>query len=108
MFAPVNATTTNGIYNAGFGKDVITDFTANMTNASHDFLELSLVHVRPRHDRRPRFQSGTAHNAAGGLVTVVQQGSNVLITLDPTDTITLNNVTLSVLKASATADIHFV
>jgi len=32
----------------------------------------------------------------------------VLIPLDPTDTITLNNVTLSVLKASATADIHFV
>jgi hypothetical protein len=39
---------------------------------------------------------------------VVQQGSNVLITLDPTDTITLNNVTLKMLQASATADIHFV
>ena len=41
MFAPVNPTTTNGIYNAGFGKDVITDFTANMTNASHDILSVA-------------------------------------------------------------------
>ena len=53
--------------------------------------------------------AGTAHNAAGGLVTVVQTqpGSPVVITLDPTDTITLNNVSLAVLKASAAADIHF-
>jgi hypothetical protein len=51
--------------------------------------------------------AGTAHNAAGGLVTVAQSGSSVVITLDPTDTITLNNVTLSVLKTGAAADIHF-
>ena len=107
VFAPVNATTTNGIYNAGFGRDVITDFTANMTNASHDFLQLSSSMFVPG-TTATALVNGTAHNAANGLVTVVQQGSNVLITLDPTDTITLNNVTLSVLKASATADIHFV
>jgi Ca2+-binding RTX toxin-like protein len=107
VFAPVNATTTNGIYNAGFGRDVITDFTANMTNASHDFLQLSSSMFLPG-TTPTALVNGTAQNFAGGPVTVVQQGSNVLITLDPTDTITLNNVTLSVLKASATAEINFV
>ena len=107
VFAPVNPTTTNGIYNAGFGNDVITDFTANMTNASHDILELSSSMFASGTTATALF-NGTAHNAANGPVTVVQQGSNVLITLDPTDTITLNNVTLKMLQASATADIHFV
>ncbi|WP_166298507.1 hypothetical protein [Bradyrhizobium sp. 2S1] len=92
---------------AGFGKDVITDFTANMTNANHDFLELSSS-MFAAGTTETALVNGAALNAAGGPVTVVQQGSNVLITLDPTDTITLNNVTLSMLKASATADIHFV
>jgi hypothetical protein len=50
---------------------------------------------------------GTAHNTAGGAVSVAQSGSNVVITVDPTDTITLNNVALSVLKTGAAADIHF-
>jgi hypothetical protein len=52
--------------------------------------------------------NGTAHNVAGGLVTVAQSGNNVVITLDPTDTITLNNVSLTLLKFSASSDIHFV
>jgi Ca2+-binding RTX toxin-like protein len=107
VFAPVNATTTNGIYNAGFGSDVITDFTANMTNASHDVLLFSSSMFAPG-TTAASLAGGTAQNAAGGLVTVVQSGSNVVITLDPTDTITLNNVTLSVLKTGAAADIHFV
>ena len=29
VFAPINPTTVNGVYNAGFGNDVITDFNAN-------------------------------------------------------------------------------
>jgi hypothetical protein len=108
VFAPVNPTTTNGIYAAGFGKDVITDFTANMTNVSHDVLLFSSSMFAPG-TTADALVAGTAHNAAGGLVTVVQTqpGSPVVITLDPTDTITLNNVSLAVLKASAAADIHF-
>ena len=107
VFAPVNPTTTNGIYAAGFGKDVITDFTANMNNANHDSLELSSSMFLPG-TTATALVNGTAHNAANGLVTVAQSGANVVITVDPTDTITLNNVSLSVLKIGAAADIHFV
>jgi Ca2+-binding RTX toxin-like protein len=108
VFAPFNPTTTNGIYHAGFGKDVITDFTANMTNTNHDVLLFSSSMFAPG-TTADALVAGTAHNAAGGLVTVVQTqpGSPVVITLDPTDTITLNNVSLAVLKTSAAADIHF-
>jgi hypothetical protein len=38
---------------------------------------------------------------------VVQSGANVVITVDPTDTITLNNVSLATLRTGAAADIHF-
>jgi Ca2+-binding RTX toxin-like protein len=107
VFAPVNPTTTNGIYNAGFGKDVITDFTANMNNASHDVLLFSSS-MFAAGTTADTLVGGTALNAAGGLVTVAQSGGSVVITVDPTDTITLNNVTLSVLKTGAAADIHFV
>jgi Ca2+-binding RTX toxin-like protein len=106
VFAPVNPTTTNGIFNAGFGKDVITDFTASMTNTSHDVLLFSSS-LFVAGTTASSLANGTAHNAAGGLVTVAQSGSNVVITLDPTDTITLNNVSLAVLKNSAAVDIHF-
>ena len=106
VFAPVNPTTTNGIYVAGFGNDVITDFTANMSNTSHDVLLLSSP-MFAAGTTADALLAGTAQNAAGGLVTVVQSGSNVVITVDPTDSITLNNVTLSVLKTGAAADIHF-
>ena len=105
VYAPINATTTNGIYNAGFGKDVITDFTAN--GNSHDVLEFSSS-MFAAGTTATALTNGTAHNVAGGLVTVVQSGSNVVITLDPTDTITLNSVTLSLLKSNAATDIHFV
>jgi lysophospholipid acyltransferase (LPLAT)-like uncharacterized protein len=53
----------------------------------------------------------TLHNAAGAAVTAVtavQSGANVLITIDPNSTITLNNVSLTTLRSSAAADIHFV
>ena len=107
VFAAVNPTTTNGIYNAGFGKDVITDFTANMNNANHDFLALGSS-MFAAGTTASALLGGTAHNAAGGLVTAVQSGTSVVITIDPTDTITLNNVMLSVLKTAAAADLHFV
>ena len=107
VFAPVNPTITNGIYSAGFGKDIITDFTANGGNSSHDILELS-ASLFAIGTTVTTLVNGTAHNAAGGIVNVAQSGTSVVITLDPTDTITLNNVTLSVLKTSAVVDIHFV
>ncbi|MGZ9089612.1 MAG: hypothetical protein ACXW3Q_13060 [Rhodoplanes sp.] len=50
----------------------------------------------------------TLHNTAGAAVTAVQSGANVLITIDPNSTITLNNVSLTTLRSSAAADIHFV
>ena len=109
MFAPVNPATTSGIYNAGFGKDVITDFTANMNNANHDILQLSSsMFAAGTTATAASLVAGTAHNVADGAVTVVQSGGNVVITIDPTDTITLNSVTLSALKLAAAADIHFV
>ncbi|MEH2526993.1 MULTISPECIES: hypothetical protein [unclassified Bradyrhizobium] len=107
VFAPVNPTTTNGVYAAGFGQDVITDFSANMNNSSHDVLLFSSSMFAPG-TTAAAFVNGTAQNAAGGLVSVVQSGNNVVISIDPTDTITLNNVSLSVLKSGAAVDIHFV
>jgi Ca2+-binding RTX toxin-like protein len=107
VFLPVNATITNGIYNAGFGKDVITDFTANVTNANHDFLSLASS-MFATGTTAASLLAGTAHNAAGGTVTAVQSAGNVVITIGPTDTITLNSVSLSALKLAAAADIHFV
>jgi Ca2+-binding RTX toxin-like protein len=105
VFAPVNPSTTNG-YSAGFGKDVITDFTASMTNTSHDVLNLASSMFAPGTTAAALF-NGTAHNAGGGLVSVVQSGTSVVMSIDQNDTITLNNVLLSVLKSSAAADIHF-
>jgi Ca2+-binding RTX toxin-like protein len=107
VFAPVNPSTTAGVYAAGFGNDVITNFTADMNNINHDTLSLS-ASMFATGTTAAALVGGTAHNAAGGLVTVVQSGSDVVMTLDPTDTITLNNVMLSVLKASAAADFHLV
>jgi Ca2+-binding RTX toxin-like protein len=104
VFAPINPTTTGGVYNAGFGNDVITDFT---TNGNNDVLLFSSS-MFAAGTTASALANGTAHNAAGGLVTVVQSGNNVVITLDPTDTITLNNVSLTLLKFSASSDIHFV
>ena len=107
VFAPVNPTNTGGVYNAGFGKDIITDFTANQNNANHDILQLS-ASMFAAGTTAASLAAGTAHNVAGGLVTVAQSGGSVVITVDPTDSITLNNVTLATLKTAAAADIHFV
>jgi Ca2+-binding RTX toxin-like protein len=105
VFAPVNPTTTGGIYNAGFGKDVITDFTT--TGSNNDVLLFSSS-MFAAGTTASSLANGTAHNVAGGLVTVAQSGNNVVITVDPTDTVTLNNVSLTLLKFSASSDIHFV
>ncbi|WGR69600.1 MULTISPECIES: hypothetical protein [unclassified Bradyrhizobium] len=107
VFAPINPTTVNGVYNAGFGSDVITDFNANALSSDHDVLQLS-ASMFAAGTTASAIANGTAHNAAGGLVTVVQSGSNVVITVDPTDTITLNSVSLTLLKLGATTDIHLV
>jgi serralysin len=107
VFKPINPTTNNGVYVAGFGTDVITAFTANMNNASHDILQLD-ASMFAGGTTAATLLAGTAHNAGSGTVTVAQSGANVVITVDPTDTITLNNVTLATLKTSAAADIHFV
>ncbi|MBR0843456.1 hypothetical protein JQ607_24935 [Bradyrhizobium liaoningense] len=107
VFAPINPTTVNGVYNAGFGNDVITDFNANPVSSDHDVLQLS-ASMFAAGTTASAIANGTAHNAAGGLVTVVQSGSNVVITVDPTDTITLNSVSLTLLKLGASTDIHLV
>jgi Ca2+-binding RTX toxin-like protein len=106
VFAPVNPTTANGVYVAGFGHDVLTDFVANAANISHDNLLLSSSMFAPG-TTAAALLGGTAQNAAGTVVAVVQSGANVVITVDPTDTITLNNVSLATLRAGAAADIHF-
>ena len=105
VFAPINPTTTGGVYNAGFGRDVITDYYDH--GGSSDDLQFSSS-MFAAGTTVSSLVNGTAHNAAGGLVTVVQSGNNVVITLDPTDTITLNNVKLTILKLVASSDIHFV
>ncbi|HSV25968.1 MAG TPA: hypothetical protein VLJ17_23445 [Xanthobacteraceae bacterium] len=107
-FAPVNPVSIPllGVYIAGFGNASITDFTADMTNANHDVLSLSASMFAPG-TTAAALVGGTAHNAAGGAVTVAQVGANVSIAVDLTDAIVLNNVSLAVLKAGAAADIHF-
>ncbi|MBR0842131.1 VCBS domain-containing protein [Bradyrhizobium liaoningense] len=107
VFAPVNPATVNGVYVAGFGHDVITGFLATGTNASHDVLELSSAMFADG-TSVSAIVNGTALNAAGASVSVAQQGSNVVITIDPTDSITLNNVSLATLKAGASVDFHLV
>jgi Ca2+-binding RTX toxin-like protein len=83
------------VFNAvGSGKDVISDFT--VTGNSHDVLELSAS----------LFVAGST--AASLLNTYAQQvGAHTVITLDANDTITLNNVSLTMLKQNL-ADIHLV
>jgi hypothetical protein len=107
VFAPINPTTTNGVYAAGFGQDVITNFMADPNNGNHDVLQFSSS-MFAAGTTASALAGGTAHNAAGGQISLLQQGSNVVITIDPTDTITLNNVSLSVLTAGAASDFHLV
>jgi hypothetical protein len=76
------------VFGTSFGKDVITDFQASNTN--HDTLQFS-------HNTFSSFAAVLAHAA--------QVGSDVVITADAFDTITLKNVQISSLQKH---DIHIV
>ena len=90
FFNPVNPTAGN----AGIGNDVITDF--RVSGSSHDVLELSTS----------MFAAGTT--AATLLNTYAHQlGAHTVLTIDASDSITLNNVNLTTLKLNL-ADIHLV
>jgi Ca2+-binding RTX toxin-like protein len=75
-------------FGGGFGKDVITDFAA--FGSAHDLIG---------------FQKNVFGNYAGVRVAAEQVGSNVEITVDASNTITLVNVQLAKLDAS---DFYFV
>ncbi len=108
VFAPINPSTGN----AGFGQDVVTDFTANGGNANHDFLNLSAALFQETGTAlsATALANGQLHNKDGGVITVAAaSGANAtVITIDANDIITLNGVLLSTLRANAAADIHFV
>jgi serralysin len=71
-------------FSAGFGKDVVTDFSAGL--GATDVLHLTL---------------GTAFDTfAEVMAAATQVGTDVVITIDATDTITLTNV----LKTALVAD----
>ena len=76
------------VFGSNFGKDIITDFQA--TGSSHDVLQFS-------HNNFSNFAAVLAHAA--------QVGSDVVITVDAADTVTLQNVHLSSLQKN---DIHIV
>jgi hypothetical protein len=78
------------VFQPGFGKDVVTDFTT--TGATHDIVDLE-------HTGITSFQQLLNHNIA-------QNGHNVVITIDAADSLTLQNVKLSDLKAHP-EDFHF-
>jgi len=65
-------------YRAGFGNDTISDFAA--TGTQHDVLQVD---------------SNIFSDWAHLLGATTQQGSDLLITLDSADTITLKNVALA-------------
>jgi hypothetical protein len=76
------------VFASNFGKDVITDYQASGWN--HDILQ---------------FSHNTFSNFAAVLAHATQIGSDVVITADAADTITLTNVHLSSLQKN---DIHIV
>ena len=76
------------VFGSNFGKDVITDFRA--TGPNSDILQFS-------HDAFSDFAAVLAHAA--------QVGSDVVITLDAADTVTLQNVHLSSLQNN---DFHLI
>ena len=73
------------VYTSAFGFDTITDFTAG-AGTTHDTLQLSLG---------AQFSS-----LAQVIAAATQVGANTVITVDATDTITLNNVNKTALVAS--------
>jgi Ca2+-binding RTX toxin-like protein len=70
-------------FNAGFGTDTITDFTA--TGSSHDVIDFAATLF-------PTYPALSSHMA--------QVGSAVVITYDGSDTVTLQGVTLASLSAT--------
>ena len=76
------------VFGSSLGNDVITGFQA--TGSSHDILQ---------------FSQSTFANFAAVLAHAAQVGSNVVITVDAADTVTLANVHLSSLQKT---DIHIV
>jgi trimeric autotransporter adhesin len=73
------------VYQPAFGFDTITDFVAG-AGTTHDTLQLSL---------------GTQFSSLAQVIAAsTQVGANTVITIDATDTITLNNVTKTALVAS--------
>lgn len=72
------------IFRAGFNHDVITDFVGNGA-AAGDVI---------------RFGPGTFANFGEVMSKAVQQGAHLVITLDPLNVLTLQNVQLSSLDAS--------
>lgn len=73
---------------SSFGGDVVTDFVAQ--GGHHDVMQ---------------FSANVFNNFAAVLAHAAQVGSNVVISVDATDSVTLNNVQLTKL---ASADFHFV
>jgi large repetitive protein len=73
------------VYQPAFGFDTITDFTAG-AGTTHDILQLSLG---------AQFSS-----LAQVIAAATQVGANTVITIDATDTITLNNMNKTALVAS--------
>jgi hypothetical protein len=73
------------VYTPAFGFDAITDFTAR-AGATHDTLQLAL---------------GSQFSSLAQVIAAsTQVGANTVITIDATDTITLNNVNKTALVAS--------
>ena len=75
-------------FHSGFGQDAIYSFTA--TGTKHDILQVD---------------STMFADWAHLMGATKQVGTDLLITLDPTDTITLKSVTLA---SFTSADAHFV
>jgi serralysin len=82
------------VFQANFGKDVVTDFAA--TGANHDLLEL---------DHSMFSQYATIEDLLASA-SVAQVGANVVITADANDSITLQSVSLATLGAHP-EDLHF-
>ena len=77
------------VFRPGFGNNVITNFTVD--GVDHDFLELE-------HDMFSHF--ATVEDLLASA-QVAQVGANVVITHDASDTLTLQNVSLTTLRAHA-------
>jgi Ca2+-binding RTX toxin-like protein len=78
-----NAGNDTFFFQPGFGQDVVTDFQGNGAAAGDTI----------------RFGTGTFANFAAVQAAMTQQGSNVVITLDAGNSVTLQNTTIAQLNA---------